>query len=61
MICKCKGCKRAYEGCHDRCTDYKAYRAILDKANEKKQDDREYRVYLSDTTRGDTGERLWKL
>lgn len=32
---KCYGCKERYLGCHDKCEDYRAWKAAIDTENEK--------------------------
>ena len=42
----CLDCKRRYPGCHDRCSEYKTFKELLDKR--KGRASREYDAYTSD-------------
>lgn len=42
---KCFECGRRYPGCHDRCSEYKAFRELLDK---RKGRDTEYQEYTNE-------------
>lgn len=42
----CKDCTRRYVGCHERCTAYKDYKAVLDK--KKGRASTEYQEYTSE-------------
>ena len=32
---KCYGCEKRHPGCHDKCEDYRAWKAAIDAENEK--------------------------
>lgn len=45
---QCRDCSRRYIGCHDRCQTYKDYKQSINKASKQKQDNAEYKMYLTD-------------
>lgn len=49
-ISPCKGCEepKRYSGCHDRCPEYKEYKAKIEETKKIKAQEYETRGYLMD-------------